>query len=216
MPMRRVIEVPPRRGMTGMLRKTGHLAGVVNADALRRIILMHLHRVIGQRDRHLRKAHKLVIVVAQIIRVILIAPVEVRHTIATLLRGQRITELIGIVRRAIDGVAGLNASLPVLHEPVRRVLFRHQQHMAPALIVSFIAGIATLMRVTVERIAIVGSSTGHPMRVTASQLPAKALGQPLPITGGDQETAIVGIALAPQQTPTTIARIPVRSTFADA
>ena len=88
--------------------------------------------------------------------------------------------------------------------------------MAPALIVGFVAGIATLMRVTVERIAIVGSSTGHPMRVTACQLPSKALGQPLPITGGDQETVIVGIALTPQQTPTAIARIPVRSTFADA
>ncbi len=85
--------------------------------------------------------------------------------------------------------------------------------MAPALIVGFVAGIATLMRVTVEGIAIVGSSTGHPMRVTACQLPAKALGQPLPITGGEQETAIVGITLAPQQTPTAIARIPVRSTF---
>ena len=124
MPMRRVIEVPPRRGMTGMLRKTGHLARVVDADALRRIILMHLLRVIGQRDRHLRKTHKLVIVVAQIVRVILVAPVEARHTIATLLRGQRITQLIGIVGRAIDGSGGLNASLPVLHEPVRRVLFR--------------------------------------------------------------------------------------------
>ena len=80
--------------------------------------------------------------------------------------------------------------------------------MTPALIVGFIAGIAVLVRVTVERIGIVGSSTGHPMRIAAGHRPGKDLRQPLSIAGRGQEAAIVGITLAPQQTPTAIARIP--------
>ena len=45
--MRGVIEIPPRRGMTGMWRKAGDLAGIIDANTLRGIIFMYLSAPLG-------------------------------------------------------------------------------------------------------------------------------------------------------------------------
>lgn len=216
MPMGRIGQMPPgcimARVRGARIGEALHLAGIVEAPAFGGIILMHLFGPIGQRDVGLGKAHKFGVVVAQVVGIILVAPVHAGHTVTTVLRYQRIAELIGIARGLGDGNIALLAALPVLGEALRRVALLGQHDVAPAHIIRRVTGIAALMAIAVEGISVIRATTRHAVGIVARQHPAKALGQAHAIAGAGEETAIVGIALAPEPAAAAIAGIPHRAT----
>lgn len=71
--MRRIGQIPPGVIMTGVDRKTGHLAGAIQASTLSRLIFVDLNRAIGMGHTRLDKAHEMIVVIVQGIRIILVA-----------------------------------------------------------------------------------------------------------------------------------------------
>ncbi len=212
LPMGGIGEVPPGIIVAGGRGIARHFAGIVDAPTLSCIVLMHLNRSTGLIDGRLGKAHERAIVIAQVVGIVLVAPVHSCHAVATLLCRQWIGQQVAIARGLRNGRTGLCSPLSILGQAGGGATLLREHRMAPSAIIGLVTGIARLA-ITVERVRVIGTATIDAMAIIMSDIPAKTLRQSLPITNRAQEAVVAGVVLAPEQTATAGAGVPGRATF---